>query len=344
MNRRSLLVLAAVAGVLVLGVILLNSGNGRGDMAGDLLLPGLRDRLNDITAVTIESAGNTTTLAKNDDGWDVREREGYPADTGKLRSAMLALADAAQLEAKTANPERHAALGLDESSAVSVSLSGDATQAVLLGDVAQQRYRYARRADDDQAWLVNQNPEVSADPAFWLVQEVLDIPAAEVSQVTILHTDGEEIRVARGDDGEFTVTNLPEDRALRYASISNATTAALQGLRLEDVRSAAALQVAPDVTTRYVLNDGSVITAHRYAEEGEAWFTFDAAPPPDAPVEVDLSTDDSADDDEELTSRERAGNIMRRVDGWAYRLATFKADALSRRWDDLLQAPGDGDS
>ncbi|MDD5274182.1 MAG: hypothetical protein PHU14_15875, partial [Methylovulum sp.] len=64
-------------------------------------LPELRGHINDVNTVKLTVGNNKTavTLNKIQQAWAVHEKTDYPADTGKLRSLLLSLADATLLEA-----------------------------------------------------------------------------------------------------------------------------------------------------------------------------------------------------------------------------------------------------
>jgi hypothetical protein len=47
--------------------------------------------------------------------------------------------------------------------------------------------------------------------------------------------------------------------------------------------------------------------------------------------------------EQERNPADEAGRINERVSGWTYRIPTYKADQLTRRWDDLLSDVDDGD-
>lgn len=327
MNARSMKVLAAVAALLLAGVLLVQSGrDGDGHDAGRWL-EGFEAELNDVSRVTVESADGSATIERRADGWIVAERDGYPADTGKLRTALIALAEAEALEPKTAQPDRHAQLGLSGERAVTVTIAAaDSERSLVIGDSANQGQRYVRRAGEDQAWLIDRSPEFPGGAADWLQPELMDIARAAVETVAIRHEGGDELLLSKSEAGQLEVANLPEGRELRYASIANGLAGALQGLEVADVRPAEN-DAAADVTTVITTNDGLKITARRHADGDAHWFSFTA----------DTMTVGSGDGDESSTSGERAATITARTQGWQFRLPDHKADLLARRWDDLLQ-------
>ncbi len=74
--------------------------------SGEPMLPGLREQINDVTGLIIQqSEGERVSIRLSNGQWQLEEKQGYPADGGKIRSALLILADAKILEEKTSRPE-----------------------------------------------------------------------------------------------------------------------------------------------------------------------------------------------------------------------------------------------
>jgi hypothetical protein len=80
---------------------------------GVKLYPDLEAKLNDVTAVRIYGAGDKQAVGieKSAAGWTVTERAGFPADVGRVRELLLALAKAKTIERKTAIATKLPALG-----------------------------------------------------------------------------------------------------------------------------------------------------------------------------------------------------------------------------------------
>ena len=318
MTKKNVQVLAAIVVGLVLMLAILETGDDTGMRGGgERLLADLEPIANDVTQVTIADADGSTTLARNDSGWVVTDRHDYPADLGKLRQLVVALADATIVEAKTANPENHDRLGLvapDEGgSGTRVVLAGDGfSHEVVLGDTAQGDYRYARRAAEDQTYLVDRDPDAPADATEWLAADLVDIGADRVRRVSITHADGETIVIEKDseDATNFTVRDVPEGRELSYAAVGNGVGAALANLRLEDVRPATGGEA--DTTTVFETFDGHTVTARVFSDDAGAWVSLSAEP--------DIE------------------GLNERVAGWEYRFPEFKKNLLVRRWADLLKA------
>lgn len=417
MNTRSLKVLAVLVLVLFVAVFALNRPANDDGERNELLFPDLKDRLDEVSEVTIADAGGAVTITRTEEGWVVPDKGGYEANTGALRELLLAIAEARTIEQKTSNSELYERLGVEDpmgegSNGVLVESAGLGTDdfALILGDPVQGEYRYVRLADAKESWLIDRNPEIPADAGGWLAADIVDIPSSSVRSVTITHPDGEAIRIRKADPeaANFEVDGIPEDRELSYPSVANGVAAALASLTLEDVRASAtaggvdATAAAATTTTRTVFTtfDGLRIAVEsstgstgqdpagkEAGEDGDAvpeaetWITLAASVVPDAGVEGPQGDEDAVEPDvqegdagstsgnedealpdvqdapqaasgesggaapaetEEMEAEadptERAAAINARVAGWEYRIPTYKASQLTRRWEDLLKA------
>jgi hypothetical protein len=360
----------AIATVTLLIVMIAVDRTDKSDTVsgGEYLIPGLKERINDVAAIAVTGSGDTesVSITRDGDGWQVKENGGYPADVGKLRSVLLALADARKLEQKTANPELFAQLGVegpeagpDTRKGVLIEISGDDSSselryAVIIGNVAQSKNRYVRMADDHQSWLIDKNPDLPAKAAGWLASDLLDIDAARIRLVNILHDDGETVRLEKtsAEDSSYSVLDIPEGRELSYASVANGIAGVLADLKLDDVRrSDAGVLKSTSVFTTF---DGLEISVRRYQDGDDAWITLSAnfvppllaATPSEEPVgdedAVDETTDESNDKSPVAeggqSAEEEASTINARHAGWQYRIPDYKANLIARRWSDILKA------
>ncbi|MEX1265577.1 MAG: DUF4340 domain-containing protein [Woeseia sp.] len=376
MMMRSTWLLAVVAVALVAGVILVNTTDDEYSTAeSQALLPDLRSAINNIDQVAVQYGDETVTIERQGERWSAREKAGYRADTGTLRQVLLALADASKLEQKTANPDMHDRLGLrapENGDGVGIRIAGEGVEhALILGNVAQENYRYVRFAGDDQTWLIDQNPELPDDAGGWLDAQVINIPPADVQSVSIEHADGEAIRFSKAsrDEGSFSVADIPADRELTYPGVVNGIAGVLRDLTLDDVQTQPDDLPAPGTTTSFTTFDGLAVTVQRFPVDSADWFSITAsvtkppegddttAPPDDAASEPagDSGTGEPASNTAEPADGGETGNepsalaaeppenqaaaINARTGGWLYRLPDSKGNLLQRRWDDILKEP-----
>jgi len=315
--------------VLVLfGVLFALNSTDRSDSptGAQTLFPEIKSRLNDLDTVTITDADGTITLEREAEGepaggrWISTGHDGYPADTGKLRQLLLAIADARKLEQKTADPELYERLGVadpreDGGNGVLVAAKGDdAAVSVILGDTAQREFRYARLPDEEQSWLIDQNPDLPGDSTGWLLPEIVDIAAERIQSVIIRHADGEEVRIHKenADAVNFEVENIPEGRELRYPSIANGIGGVPGNLTLQDVRSGDltgedatvaefrtfdGLKLVVRIGTRAGETSGEDGDDDAAADEEEHWITLEASA-------VDVVTDSPGADESQEQAEE----------------------------------------
>ena len=337
MNNRTMIWLAGALVILAILAMIGQRGQQPQTQSGNMFLPGLLESLDDVRRVEIVGAGEErlATLERNDSGWTVLERGGYPADLTKTRHALLSLAETQILEAKTANPALHDRLGLeaitsDTAGGIAVELIGLAEPVrIIVGDAEGDYQRYVRRQGEDQTYLINRDPELATSAVDWLDTEIINVDGERIQHVTVSRSDGEPLIVSKAVRGQanFTVENIPEGRKIRYDSIANVMGNILESLTLDDVEP---LTETTDevIVTEFRTFDGLVITARSLERDDSAWASFASAVDPTLPPESEQTRADAAVE---------ATEINERVQGWRYQIATYKFDQLTREIADLLQ-------
>ncbi len=343
MNRRSLAWLVGVLVVLAVlaGVILRGQRDTR--PAEGPFLPGLKDELNAISRIVITGPGNTTiaTLERGADRWTVAERNGYPADVGRIRKNLLALAEAGIVEEKTANPEFYARLGVQDISSPSAgglrltATGGQEPVDLIVGltPPGSSDLSYVRRAGEPGSWLITAQLDLAKTGGEWLDRALTDIPAGRIASVTIDHPGIETLRIARapapekpaaeaagGPEGlvEFRVAGVPPGRELSYPGVANGVASVLADLQLEDVQTREVLGAGPGkpVVARFVTTDGLTVEASAWRLPDGTRITFNASGEGDAANE--------------------AAALNARLGGWVYTLPSYKTEQLTRRLNELL--------
>jgi hypothetical protein len=339
MSMRALAIVAAAL-VILSGIAYFaaeTGPSGRDAPAADThFAPMLGAVLDQVETIEIEGAGGTTkvTLNRGQSGWTVAQKDGYAADTGKIRTALTALADAKIVEAKTANPALHDRLGVadvtsDEARGVMIGFlpASLGLPHIVLGDPEGTSYRYARLADDDQSYLIDANPAFPGDAAEWVVPTILDVRGTRVERVVIRHADGEELVLFKDavDQMNYSVADIPAGRELQYPGVANVIGNALRELRLEDVAADDEAALEPEVVTEFETFDGLVVRAEGLRIGDEGWFRFRAR------IDEQFSAPDE-------TIATEAADINGRVAGWRYRIPEYQYDQIARRMSDLLSA------
>lgn len=281
MKTRILVIAAIVAMLAAIWLASTRSPQSSG-IEGGALAPRLGSQLDQVTQVRITGAGNTVLATLQRDGsgqWKLLEKGGYPVDVEKLRSLLSAIALAQKIEPKTALPERHAQLGVEDVSTVDahgvqVDIDAGSHQfAIVFGDnVVRGSGTYVRHVAEDQSWLVGNNIAVERNPANWLVRELIDIGANRIDAIRVQPIEGPVIELARSaeDDAasDFAFVELPRGREPAEGYTREALAGVLSGLSFEDVFT---LDEMPEPEAiqeaRFSLRDGRRLTLRSWQQD-----------------------------------------------------------------------------
>ncbi len=334
MNRRTLVGLLAALAVLAFVAAVVLRGEKPVVRDQGLLLPGLKDQLNSIQRIVVTGPGNApiATLERGADTWTVLERNNYPADVGRIRRNLLALAEARIIEEKTSDPAYYNRLGvqdLDSPSAggLQLTLSGakEPVNVIIgLAPSGASGQTYVRRAGQPGSWLVAGQFDIGKTGGEWLDRSLTDIPAERIQSVTISHPGLETVRISRpptaGKEGsmEFLVADVSADRELSYPGVGNGVASTLADLQLENAQTLEVLGDNPGkpIIARFVTTDGLAVEASTWRLADGTRVTFLASG--------------------EGSAGKEAAALNARLGGWVYTLPSYKMEQLTGRLDDLL--------
>lgn len=357
MQSGSLNKLAIITVVVVAGAVWAWEGLGSAPLPerGRLLIPTFSEQINEATSIGLTAAGGSISLRRNDGDWVIMEWDGYPADYGLVKQTLMGLADLEIIEAKTAKASKHTELGLEHpgtpgaaSLGLSVTGSGDASLVnVVLGNprTGQNEQLYARRAGEDQTWLVSGPLTPPRELQGWVDKELLRLAAKDLNRVVVSHPDGEVVEIRKGEDENWTLADVPEDRTVKAGANLTSLAGALAYLDMESVVSAAE-QIGHELewtTTRFERPDGFVLSALSAEAGEERWARFEVslvesvAPP--AQEEGAAEAAEAA----RLALTEEVGVLNTRLGGWTYRISTWNCDSLRKHLEDFLEELPDED-
>ncbi len=307
MNTKNFYALVAAA-VVALGAALWvsrsNQPSSEANPQNAPLLPGLRDELNAVDALTFTGAGNQAiaSFKRDADGWHVAEKSGFPADVSKLRELLLKLADASVIEAKTANPARYSELGVedpasvkcepptatadaaDQANAQKKCLEGKGVLVTLGGLKMPIRLivglynggggggTFVRRDGEARSLLVAGNLAIDRNAASWIRHELVDIDAARIKEVRLTGLDGKTLRVYKEQSVEasFKVADVPAGRTLASDFVANSLGSGLSSLRADDVAAAKDLPTSDKAfKVRYLAFGGLAVDVTAWDANGK---------------------------------------------------------------------------
>lgn len=278
MRTRTLLALAMVVVASTGLAWWLLDRQAQGDEVSDpLALPGFAARLDSIDRVQVLGAGAKTLvlIEKSDGTWRMPDRDGWPANQREVGSALFRLGQAKRMEAKTADPARHARLGVEDVAApdakgTQLRLSaGDGESVVITvgNNHPSLGGSYVRIGDEPQAWLLDEDISPARSAADWLDRRLLDVPMARIDAIRVTPAEGRAFMLSRVDD-RFSIDGLAPS-AMANPDAGNTTGGFTDQLALDDVAKdtgAAAAQTAV-----FESFDGLRITVAAWPRDGGTW-------------------------------------------------------------------------
>lgn len=338
-------------------------------------LPGLMERINDVGEIALQGPEDEFSVRFDGERWVTPALASFPADFDKVKKALIGLAELRTVEAKTADPERYAALGLaapdsEEGAGTHLRLlsgAGDAIAALTIGDAARAGADrlYVRRDGEERTWLAEGALDLGETPKDWVDTMVIRLDGERVRRVTITHADdGEVLELERPEAGDepFDLVNMPEGATLRSPMTLDNLGRALAFLRFDDVAAASAGPPpgGGDSTAVFETFDGVKVTVALEKRGEENWARFDADWDPDATVSPEPAPQpEEADADAEATGEGDEGDgedsgetaeetpdieaeiaqLLSRTQDWVFRIPDFKAEQLGMRMARLIELP-----
>ena len=327
----SILTAAALFAALVTTASVRNDGPAAG--TGEAAIPGLLQKANDAGSIIIEHAGGKITMTSGEDGWTVKEGNGYRARTVKIKRSVLGLAQLTLSEPKTRLKEKFAKLELRDPAAKGanskrVRMFDKAGKAI--GDIIVGKRRpalagttggglYVRKPGDDQTWLAAGDANISTNIVDWLERKIIHLDSKRVKRVVIRHPDGETLEVAKATPEEslFTLGAVPAGK--KIASHTEPTTIgkALENLVLDEaikVAEATPFDPAKTLAIEFTTFDRLAVRVRMVKQNAKFWIKVEA-----------------------FGKHQDAAKITERTKGWVYRIADYSASILTRRVKDLVE-------
>jgi Domain of unknown function (DUF4340) len=340
MQRRGFfLLMFATAIIVAVAATALATGGPSQERAGtdQRALPKLAQRLGDVTSVEIRRTGLDLTFVREGENWLALQKGNYPADAGKVRRVVLALADMILVEPKTREAALYPRLDVEDPGQGKSTLvvvkdkSGADLARLIIGKRSYDRLGegtdgvYVRQPGDPQSWLARGSLDLADDMPNWLARRIVDIPDSRVAKVVLTQPDGAALTLSRAKpDAKFALENAPKDAKYKSDTALGEPAMALETLDLEDVQPATKLPVPPKgvATASYATFDGLSVTVKLFQHDNKDWVALAA------------------------TGSGKAGAEAKKLDGeagpWVYAIPAYKAKMIETKLADLIEPPPKG--
>jgi hypothetical protein len=334
MKPKHFVLLALAAGISSIAAIVTYAAHNQwnqGRVTGAKLFPTLTSEAGNVAAIEVRQGEKSLTLERSkDSGWAVKDRGGYPADNEKIRALMLKLVQAELIEAKTRAPDRHSLIEVEDPTDKAaksrllrlVDAKGAAVAETVVGkkrfDVfgSGRSGTYVRRPKEMQSWLASAEIDPSLNVRDWVKLGVFEADAGKIKSLAIEMPGEQPLKIERDAEGKLKFAGLPENRKLKDAGAADAIVRAAGSLDMEDMRKATA---GSDIAGTVKLDaDGLAVTLRIRKDAAGPWLSIAATGEGDA--------------------KKRAEELGARTQGWEFKIAASKADALLKRRADLLEA------
>lgn len=321
MNRHRFTLLVIVALVAMAAAFYVSTlRDAPHETPGLALLPTMPTDLNAVTGVTIRkgSATPTLTLHKAGQQWTVAERGDYPADVSKLRQLLVSLRDAKIVEAKTTDPARFPAIGVEDpvdaaaAGAEVAVLTAGGKNAVIVGKSVGNG-NFVRRQGENRAYSVEPSIAVETEPRFWIDAHLIDVPTTLIQSIDFKPATGAAFSLHRLNptDNTFSLNGAPAGRKPKDAHALAPSASMLTGLNAEDVAAASAIDFAAPTQVVVTLTDGKVLTFLGAANADKHWI--------------------------QVTSNKDPG-LTAKTQGRAFEIASYRYDEIFRPLEQMLEA------
>jgi len=260
-----------IAAVLVLGAALYVSmqRNQTREVQNLFLLPALANELNTVTALSVRkgSATPAVTVRKSGAVWTIAERADYPADIGKLRKLLQALADAKIVEEKTSNPANFPIIGVEDpaqpgATGAEITVTAEHGKlAVIIGKPAGNG-NFARRGGENRSYIIEPSISLETEPRFWIDSRLIDVPVKSIQSIEVKPASGAAYALHRikPDAEAYSLDGTPPGRKPVDSTALAPSATILSGLNAEDVAAVGDIDFSKSTQAAITLSDGNVIT------------------------------------------------------------------------------------
>jgi hypothetical protein len=305
--------------------------------APETFLPGIASKIGSATKLHIVSNKGAFDVVKSDKGWVLAQRGNYPASFDQIQKTLVAMAALETIEPKTSRPDWFHFVDLDtppKGNGVLVRVVGEDGHVIAsvifgksedIGDPGGATGVFARRANENQSYLVRAVFTPKGDPGEWMDKNVVNIDRSRIAEVDVTPAAGPAFVVRRDkpSDPDFKPTSLPRGRELSSDAAGDTVAAAITGFSFDDVKPAATINFSKPTRLVTKTFDGLTVTVDTVQQGQDYWARISAGA--------------------------EAGNVQAQAEmteinahagPWAYKLPAYKGQQFMATLESLLKPLG----
>lgn len=302
------------------------------DRRGERVFPALLANINDVASVSVRDNERTFTVERRDNGFFDRDSR-YPAKAEAFRDLVTGAATLAFEEAKTADPARHADLGLAEpgqgdKSGREITIrnaKGDTVAAFIVGnrDTTVGGARggvYLRMPQQPQTWLARGEVRVPAPHTAWFEINLINVGKDALARLELRDGGRDALTMVAPTKGaDIALEGAPEGRAPDTGKVMRLSFM-VDPVSFQDVRKPTK-EPAPDARKLIVTgHNGLRITMTSVGDVAEGW--------------VRIATEATTEE-----SKAQAAELAPKIDGFEFKLSKNDSDMLAWGMADVTTEP-----
>lgn len=298
------------------------------------LIPGFADKGKNVSRIEVSQGKSLVTLERKGETWTLKDRDGYPANSEKVRALLSGLTTADLVEPKTRKVERYTELEVEDPSLASANShllkllddSGNVVSELIIGKKSADAFgasragTFVRKPGDELTWLVNASLEAKSDIDAWVKPRIFETQADKIRKIK-LEIPGEQPLDIVWDlaSKRHKLTEVPKGKRVKYANSVDDIAEALSQFDLDDVRKTgtSASAIDPVSTASIEIDGGLKVTFSVRKEKDGDWLTLTATG--------------------EGEPKKFADDLTAAVKDWEFKLPRGKADDVFKKRADLLE-------
>ncbi len=345
MSNKKLTVLGIIAVIMVIAAMTVNKQVTRNEKSDSLLNTYLIQGLDPskIDSVVIGEKEKKVTLNRNNGGFGVREKDNYPADTGKINDLITKVLDVKIVEKITENPENFSDLGVDGKNAryevTFRNRDANTIAGVVVGNRVSGGGTYVRAVDSNEVYVSENSIWIETSAMDYIDSELLSLDTEDIFKVTVTDPNGTYVLKRDKDSGNISMQDMPEEKKLKDSKqVFNAAA----GLGFEDVMKdySEEKDLKFDHTYKVELDKYKNYTLKIAKDDDKAYIKVSSEYTGKKEVTKERKVESEEElkkKEEMLLARDDVESFNKKHSGWIYEISDYKADKLTKDKNEILE-------